>query len=208
VLLSVLLAAKAVAVPPPGPAGKRVVVLVGMPGAGKSTGAGILSAHLSAPRWTSGDIIRATIRDRGLPYDEKTDRQVAEEFARNPGAIGRRVAQGVAQHPSPYAVIEGFRDPRELDAFLQEFPQSRVVALEVGTARRHQRMLLRGRAGENTIAYLRDRDRAETRRGTRAVMRGAQLRIRPRGESLPALQRSLDRVAREVFGRPLKQPGS
>jgi dephospho-CoA kinase len=168
-----------------------VVVLLGMPGAGKSTAARRLASVLGAPVWSSGDVIRATARARGLADTAENDRRVAEEFARRPGTIGRRLAAEVARAPSGLVVIEGFRTPAELDAFRARVPGATVVAVEVGTDRRHTRMLARGRTGENTRAYLRDRDRVEVRRGVRAAMQSANRRIRPRGESVDALDRSL-----------------
>lgn len=178
------------------PAGKRVVVFVGMPGAGKSTAAERLANRVGTSRLSTGDIIRKTIAARGLEYNAVNDRAVAEEFARQPGTIGRRSAAEVAADPSPVSIVEGFRTVADLDAFLAVFPDATVVAVEVGTDRRYRRMLARGRTGEDNRAYLRDRDRAEIRRGVRKVMRRANIRIRPREDSFESLDRSLDRVFR------------
>ncbi len=177
-------------------ASKRVVVFVGMPGAGKSTAAARLATRVGTSKLSTGDIIRKTIAARGLEYNAVNDRAVAEEFARKPGTIGRRSAAEVAADPSRVAVVEGFRTVADLDAFLAVFPQATVVAVEVGTERRYRRMLARGRTGEDNRAYLRDRDRAEIRRGVRRVMQRANIRIRPRGDSFESLDRSLDRVFR------------
>lgn len=178
------------------PGAKRVVVFVGMPGAGKSTAAERLARRVGTTKLSTGDVIRKAIAARGLEYNQVNDRAVAEEFARKPGAIGRQSAAQVAADPSPVSVVEGFRTVADLDAFLKVFPGATVVAVEVGTARRYRRMLARGRAGEDNRAYLRDRDRSEMRRGVRNVMRRATIRIRPRGDSFESLDRSLDRVSR------------
>jgi adenylate kinase family enzyme len=178
------------------PGGKRVVVFVGMPGAGKSTAAERLAKRVGTIKLSTGDVIRKTIAARGLEYNEVNDRAVAEEFARKPGTIGRQSAAQVAADPSPVSVVEGFRTVADLDAFLKVFPGATVVAVEVGTERRYRRMLARGRTGEDNRAYLRDRDRSEVRRGVRKVMQRANIRIRPRGDSFESLDRSLDRVFR------------
>lgn len=174
---------------------KRVVIFVGMPGSGKSTAATLLAGKYKAPKWSSGDVIRSTIAERGLTYGAEVDRQVAEEFARKPGAIGTRLAEMVAKAPGDVAIVEGFRALAELKAFKKAFPLATVVAVEVGEARRHSRMLARGRAGEVTKEYLRGRDRAEMKRGVRDVMRQADLRIRP-GDTVDSLARSLRVVER------------
>lgn len=188
----------------PAKAGKKVVVFVGMPGAGKSTAAQRLADRYKTKKISTGDIIRNTIKQRGLPYNAQNDRKVAEEFAKKPGEIGRRSAKQVKSDKSKITILEGFRSPADLKTFLREVPDATVVSVEVGTQRRHNRMLKRGRAGEDNRAYLRDRDRSEVKRGVRDVMRKANVRIRPRGDSMQSLDRSIDRVVRiiETKGRP------
>ena len=172
---------------------KRVVVFVGMPGAGKSTVADALAQRLAVKRWTSGDVIRETIKARGLPYTPENDRAVALEFAARPGEIGRRVAAGVAAEPGRVAVIEGFRNLSDLQELRKAYPDLLVVSVEVGAARRYARMLKRGRAGENNLAFLRARDRRELQTGVRQVMRTADIHIRPRADDPRGLERSLQR---------------
>ena len=175
---------------------KRVVVFVGMPGAGKSTAAGLVAERLGVERWTTGDVIRDTIRARGLPYTPEHDRAVALEFAARPGEIGRRVAARVAAAPGRIAVVEGFRTRADLEEMKRAHPGLILVSVEVGEARRYARMLERGRAGEDNTAFLRARDRREIATGVREVMRAADLRIRPRGDDLKGLERSLRRIER------------
>ena len=186
----------------PAPARKKVVVFVGMPGAGKSTAADRMARKVGTSKLSTGDVIRNTIKERGLEYNAQNDRAVAEEFAKRPGEIGRRSAAQVKSQKGEVAVVEGFRSPKDLDTFLRAFPDATVVSVEVGTDRRHGRMLKRGRAGEDNRAYLRDRDRAEVRRGVRDVMRRAGMRIRPRGDSIESLDRSVDRVLRRLGVEP------
>jgi dephospho-CoA kinase len=185
---------------------KRVIVFVGLPGSGKSTAADRLANRLGTRRRSTGDVIRNTIAARGLEYNAINDRAVAEEFARRPGEIGRGAAAQVAADPSPVQVVEGFRTVADLDSFLAGVPQAVVVSVEVGTDRRHARQLARGRAGEDNVAYLKDRDRSELRRGQRDVMRKADLRIRPRGDDLEALDRSLVRVVEAAEARARATP--
>ncbi len=180
---------------------KKIVVFVGMPGAGKSTAADRLASRLGVTRLSTGDAIRNTIKERGLEYNEINDRAVAEEFARKPGEIARRTVKTVKADPNEVSIVEGFRTMADAQTFKKAFPQAVIVAVEVGTERRYERMLARGRKGEDNRPYLRDRDRSETRRGVRDVMRGADMRIRPRGDSFDSLDRSLDRVWKRVSGK-------
>jgi len=190
----------------PAQGGKKVIVLVGLPGSGKSTAAGRLSAKLNGvPRWTSGDVIRNTIRARGLPYTPENDKAVAAEFAGKPGEIGRRIAAEVAAAPGGVAIVEGFRTPADLAEMKKAFPDTIVVSIEVSAKRRYQRMLGRGRAGEDNVAFLQKRDQRELGLGVREVMKQATVRIRPRGNDLDSLDRSLDRVRRMVEPSPTSE---
>ncbi len=173
---------------------KKVLVFVGMPGAGKSTAAQRLASKLGAPTLSSGDVIRNTISERGLEYNKENDRAVAEEFAKKPGEIGRRMADQIAKASSELVIVEGFRTKVDLAEVQKAYPNTLVVAVEVGPKRRYARMLGRGRSGEDTVEYLKNRDRNEIRRGVREVMRAATLRIRPRGDNMDSLDRSLTGV--------------
>jgi adenylate kinase family enzyme len=183
------------------PAAKRVVVFVGMPGSGKSTVAARLARRFGTKHISTGDAIRKEIADRGLEYNATNDRAVALELSKQPGEIARRAADTVLADPSPLSIIEGFRSPADVAAFRAKVPQALVVAIEVGTTRRHARQLLRGRAGEDNVAYLRDRDRSEIRRGQRDVMRMADIRIRPKDDDEASMVRAEDRVLRAADAR-------
>jgi dephospho-CoA kinase len=175
--------------------GKRIVVFVGLPGSGKSTIAERMATRFGTKKRSTGDVIRNAIKARGLVYDQTTDRMVAEEFAKRPGEIGKQSALEVQADPGPVQIVEGFRSEADLDAFLAIHPDATVVSVEVGAARRYGRMLKRGRTGEDNVAYLRDRDRAEIRRGVRKVMGKADLRLRP-GDDADALDRAIEKVLR------------
>ena len=65
--------------------------------------------------------------------------------------------------------------------------------------------LTRSRAGEDNVAFLQKRDRRELGLGVREVMKQATVRIRPRGNDLDSLDRSLDRVRRMVEPSPTSE---
>jgi adenylate kinase family enzyme len=182
---------------PAAAAPETVLVFLGKPGAGKSTVAGIIAKRTQAPQWSSGDAIRNTIKARGLPYTIENDRAMREEFARSPGQIGRTLAAEVNGSPSRVAIVEGFRDPAELAAFKKSVPHAKVVAVEVSQGRRFARMLERRRAGEDTVPILKDRDKREVALGIEKSMRMADVRMRPRAESLGDLELAVDRFMKQ-----------
>lgn len=202
-----------------GPAAKRVIVFVGMPGSGKSFAAKRLAARYGVKHISTGDEIHRIVALRkaaggddplvrqandadpevAARGEAALDRAVALEFSARPGELARKAADAVLADPSPISIVEGFRSLTDVDAFLAKVPQALIVAIEIGTARRHSRQLARGRAGEDNVAFLRDRDRSEVMRGQRDVMRLADVRIRPRGDA--SLDRSLTRVDRAAAAK-------
>jgi dephospho-CoA kinase len=170
-----------------------VLVVVGRAGAGKSLAAERLAARLGAPRFATGDVVRAILRERGILGDPDGSElaRLAAELERAPGRIGTQLAAEIAAAPGAIAIVEGPRAVAELDALRRAHPRTTVVAVEVGAHRRYARMLARRRPGEDNLAKLRTRDRVEEQRGLGEVLRTAELRIRPRGDDLASLDRSL-----------------
>ncbi len=192
--LSMLLVAGLLAAPGVGASPKRVVLIVGQAGAGKSPAAAILGSRTGAPQYSAGDVVRHEVIARGLPRTPDNEHAMREHFARTPGAIGRRLADQVSRGAGPLAIVEGIRSPVDVAAFRSRMPDTTVVALEVGAERRHAHQFVRERPGEDSMGALRARDRAELRLGVRDTMRTATLRLRPRGPGMDSLERSVNRL--------------
>jgi dephospho-CoA kinase len=187
---------------------KRALVIIGMPGSGKSTGADMLSNRLKVPRYSTGDIIRDEVKRQGLPENDPAGTERASvKFASRGRLVGHLMARKVETGPGELAIVEGFRASDQIAGFRERIPHTTVVAVEVGEARRYRQMLARKRQGEDNIDFLRQRDRREVRLGVRKAMARrngrdrsigqADVRIRPRG--LRSLTRSLLKVAAKAF---------
>ena len=59
---------------------KKLILIVGLPGSGKSTVADFLKNKFNAVIVHSGDIIREEIKRRGWEYNPKTDALIAHWF--------------------------------------------------------------------------------------------------------------------------------
>jgi adenylate kinase family enzyme len=169
---------------------KRGVIFVAMPGAGKSTSAKMLSTKLNVPMFSTGDIVRGSIQGE---YSPEKDTAARLWFAARPGELGRRAAARVSAETSDRVVVEGFRTVADLTEFRKLHPGFTLVAIQQRTRLRHDRMLARQRPGEDNDAFLRQRDRSEVSLGVRDLMRMADVTIRPRGNDLKGLGRSLAR---------------
>lgn len=177
---------------------QKVVVFVAMPGAGKSTYANALSKKLGgAPTWSSGDVIRKAVADRFGTYTIEHDKAMRAEFNKRPGSVGEIVAAEVQKSNDKIGIIEGPRSPADVAAIRRALPSTKVVAIEVGSGRRYDRMLERGRSGETSVQVLRDRDASETKLGVRDVMAHADVHVRP-GDGQASVERSVDRLVKTL----------
>jgi dephospho-CoA kinase len=152
------------------PARKQVVVLVGLPGSGKSQIARQLSQLTGAPTFSCGDVVRGWIREQGLPYTRETDRQASQHFASLPGEITRIVARQIDGAPQAMCIVDGVRRPSEMNMLKEQF-DVRVVAVRAPARLRYPRMLARGRTEGESVEYYRARDRREIGLGVLHLLR-------------------------------------
>ena len=96
----------------------RVIVLIGAPGAGKGTQAGVLAEQLGLPHVASGDIFRAAIREGtalGLEASTYIDRGALVPDEVTLGVISARLSRPAARAG---AILDGFpRTRAQAEAF-------------------------------------------------------------------------------------------
>lgn len=155
---------------------KRVVVVVGLPGSGKTTLSKSLSRAMKAPRHTCGNVVRGWIRSQGLPYNPQNDRMASQHFAAAPGEIARQLSLKINRSSKPVHIVDGVRSPSDMKVLRERF-DVRVVALKLPRKLRYQRMLARGRFATENESYLRKRDRREVGLGLLHVLRKPFMRM-------------------------------
>jgi len=197
-LALVLLAGSLLAPPVEARQRQRVVVLVGLPGSGKTTQSKSLARRMRAPRHTCGDVVRGWIKARGLPYTPKNDRMASRHFAKTPGEIARQLSAKIKRSPKRIHIVDGVRSPADMKVLRKEF-DVRVVALKLPRKVRYQRMLDRGRFANEDRAYLQARDRREIGLGLLHVLRKPFLRLDTTGPLSGVAARS------KVLSQKLKQ---
>ena len=168
---------------------QRVVVLVGLPGSGKTTMAKSLSRVMRAQRHTCGDVVRGYIKARGLAYTPENDRMASRHLAKNPGEIARQMATKIKRSKARTHIVDGVRSPADMKVLRQQF-DLRVVALKLPRDQRYQRMLDRGRFAHEDRAYLKARDRREIGLGLLHVLRKPFLRMDTSGPISQVPERS------------------
>ena len=143
---------------------KLLILIVGMPGSGKSFAASVIKNHFKAKVFKTGDVIREEIKRKGLKYTPENDKRMRLWFhsGREHVIVERlwkkvRVCMGIV-------VIDGLRSPKEL-AMLRKLYKGRIVLIKIQSSFnvRVKRSKKRARFGKlETEKYLRERDKSET----------------------------------------------
>ena len=156
----------------------RIIVIVGMPGAGKTTMAEV-AREMGATVVNTGDIIRDEIKKRGLPYNKDNDRKIAVWFHEKgrESLLISRVLEKI--NDGDFVVIEGLRSPSQLFE-LQKKTGTKpvVVAVEASFENRHSREIRRHRFEKETEKYLTERDRLEISHGLGRLIKMADYTIK------------------------------
>jgi len=125
---------------------KTVLVIVGMPGAGKSLASNVMKTR-GIPVFVSGDIIRAEARKRKLKFTRKNLGELMLKIRKEEGmgAVAKRLVPLVENVNGEFVVYEGARSVEEVDQLRRKF---RVVTIAIHASReaRFRRLQRRGRS--------------------------------------------------------------
>ena len=176
---------------------KQIILVVGLPGSGKSVVTRHLGRLLRARRHISGNLIREWVKQQGLPYTPANDRLGSKHFAKTPGLIGEKIAAKVHRSRKQVHIVDGIRSPSDAKV-LRRYFDVRVVALSLPAKVRHRRMLARGRFTRADKSYLRKRDRREVSLGLLHLLRRPFVRLDMRG-SLESTVEQVEDLARSLF---------
>lgn len=178
-----------------------------MPGAGKSTVAGMIARNFSARVFETGDVIREEIRRRGLRYTKGNDARISEWFhaGREKLIIGR-TARKMRACSGKILVVTGFFAPKEYN-MLKRAGEAVLIAVSAPSAVRYKREIMRNRFSGQTEKYLRGRDRRELREGLGDLLKRADYRISS-GATKKELEKSTVALVRKILeeksGKPRK----
>jgi dephospho-CoA kinase len=164
---------------------KLLLVIVGMPGSGKSTAADAIAKKFNAAEVHSGDIIREEIHARGLEFSPTADMAIAHWFhtGGREKLVVQRVWERVKLARKPVIVIEGLRSPSQLN-YLKELSglEPVLIAVNAPFRLRYAREIARGRFGKSeSLSYLRKRDKLELEHGQGKLIRKAKYSISNKG---------------------------
>lgn len=125
---------------------KTVLVVVGMPGAGKSLASSVMKER-GISVFVSGDIIREEARKRGLKLTRKNLGELMLKIRREEGmgAVAKRLTPIVEETKGRFSVYEGARSMEEVDELRKKFHVV-TIAIHASPEARFQRLQRRGRS--------------------------------------------------------------
>ena len=150
---------------------RTVLVVVGMPGAGKSLASGV-AEKMSMPVFVSGDIIREEAKKRKLEPTRRNLGRLMLTLREEEGmaAVARRLVPILRPRKERYVVYEGARNIEEIDELAENY-QVVTVAIHASPQSRFQRLLRRKRRDRprNWNDFL-ERDERELKVGVGKVI--------------------------------------
>ena len=143
-------------------ASKTVLVIVGMPGAGKSLASRVMKDS-GIPVFVSGDIIRSEARKRGLKFTRANLGKLMMKIRKEEGmgAVAKRLIPMVQKAGAKFVVYEGARSVEEIDELRPKFNVI-TIAIHASRKARFQRLQRRGRSDRpRSWADFAERDNRE-----------------------------------------------
>lgn len=160
---------------------KKIIIIVGLPGSGKSTAAEFIKKKFKADIVHTGDIIREEVKRRGLKYTPKTDALIAHWFhtGGREKVIVKRTWDKIKKSKKKLIVIEGFRSLKQVNQLKRLYKRRPVVIAIIASFKvRAKRELKRKRFGkQESLDYLMFREQSEKSHGLDKIIRKADYKI-------------------------------
>ncbi|MHA1799412.1 MAG: AAA family ATPase [Candidatus Helarchaeota archaeon] len=157
----------------------KVFALVGMPGSGK-TEATLILKKLNIPVVVMGDRIREEMNKLNIEINSKNMREFMINLREKEGmdVIARKCLSKINELNSEYVVIDGLRNPEEVDFFKKHLENFKVISILASPEIRYQRLMQRKREDDSLdINLLKERDQKELSVGIGKVIEQADFRI-------------------------------
>lgn len=142
---------------------KALILIVGLPGSGKSFAADVIKKHFHAKVFENGDIIREEVKRRGLENNPENDEKVRLWFhTGREHLIVERIWKKM-KDAKGIVVVVGVRNLKELAMFKKLYKGNIFLIKIISSFKvRAQRSIKRGRFGKlESIRYLKERDKSE-----------------------------------------------
>jgi dephospho-CoA kinase len=142
---------------------KALILIVGLPGSGKSFAADVIKKHFHAKVFETGDVIREEVRRRGLENNPENDKKVRLWFHSGREHLIVKRLWGKVKNERGIVAIDGLRSPKELTLFKKLYKgKIFLIKIKSSFSIRAKRSIKRGRFGKlESVKYLKERDKSE-----------------------------------------------
>ena len=142
----------------------KIFIVVGMPAAGKNI-ARLYAGARDIVYYSTGDIVRAEVKMRGLEVDAVTSSEVSDDLRGEDGmGVTRLALEEILKTGAEMGFLEGMRSWPEIE-LIREKADSVVVAVLTPRNLRLERICARGREDDSPQAFD-ERDQREISYGT------------------------------------------
>jgi len=181
-----------------------LLLITGMPGAGKSTVLSVIAEH-GYPILLMGEVVREEVEKLELSPTPENVGRVAVELRRREGArvVAKRCIPKLRRFrtESRIVIVDGVRSLEEVEAFREEFRNILLVAVHASPQTRFRRFLARNRSDDpESWAVFRDRDLRELGFGIGGAIAMADYMI-VNESSVEDLKAEARKLLREELGR-------
>ncbi|MBO3798168.1 MAG: nucleoside monophosphate kinase [Thermoproteota archaeon] len=179
---------------------KRLILISGMPGSGKTTVAKLIGEH-GFTVVSMGDAVREEAETRGVGGDIVSMSRFMVELRRELGndAVARLVEKRIEKSDSRIIVVDGLRSLREAEYFKSKGYSITRIAVLAPVSLRYSRLSNRGRLDDpETLRELEERDRVELSVGLGEVLALSDVYILNDG-SLEDLKEAVERKLKRIL---------
>jgi len=142
----------------------KIFIIVGMPAAGKNI-ARLYAGDRDMVYYSTGDIVRAEVKMRGLEVDHITTTEVSDDIRGEDGmGVTRLALEEILKSGAEAGFLEGMRSWPEIE-LIREKAEGVVIAVLAPRSLRLERICERGRADDSPGAFE-ERDQREIVYGT------------------------------------------
>ncbi len=180
---------------------KTVLVIVGMPGAGKSLASKVASRR-GMPVFVSGDIIRAEAKRLGFRLNKQNLGKLMLKIRKEEGmgAVAKRLKPLIEKREESHVVYEGARNIEEVDELARNYKVV-IVAVHASQSTRFERLLKRRRGDRpGGLADFSERDKRELGVGVGKVIALADRMVENEG-SKEDLRRRMRRLLKKILAQ-------
>lgn len=184
---------------------KIIILVVGLPGSGKTSVSNHIKEKFGAAVLKSGDVIRDEIKRRGWKYTTETDAEIAEWFhtREREKMLVRRLWAKMKRSRKKIIVIDGFR-VYENYTYLRKIAKREpfIIAVSSSTDVRVKRLLKRHRFGKDeTRKYIKSRDKQEKRHGVMRLVKRANYKINNDKLSRRQTNARISKIIKEIISK-------